>query len=152
MQPKNPSKMFLPQISPNLQKALEDEVLRLKTGVEERARQLALERVTVIPEDGMSAEEGAVALPSVQMSDLNLALDETLGKKTAAVPKISFFDLFPPFSCLCFLLCLIFGGFGMARSTSGFLDIAKIFAGALVGSTTSSGIGTIRSLRKARVS
>jgi hypothetical protein len=52
-----------------------------------------------------------------------------------------FFELFSPFTLICFALTLAFGGLGLSskdsKISSSFLDIAKIFAGALVGSTTS---------------
>ncbi len=142
-----------PEISPKLEAALGDEMVRLRKRVEARARQFALERAIALPAEETPVGEKAPPAPPVLLNDLTLALDETLGKRTVAAPKTSFFDLFPPFTCLCFLLCLIFGGFGMhnagARDT-GFLDIAKIFAGALVGSTTSTAISTIRSQRRSR--
>jgi hypothetical protein len=137
-------------LSSNLIKVLGDELAQLKIGVEKRAHQIASERAKASRKRG--APEGDRSLnTAVEMEDLTHALDESLGKKSAEVSTDRFWDLFPPFTVLCFVLCLIFGYFGIYNSdkNTGFLDIAKIFAGALVGSATSNRINTIRSNRRA---
>lgn len=141
----------IPDISANLNEVLEEELARIRATVETKARVLSLARADFDRADDDLDDESS-PVPAVQMEDLSRALQETLGKAGTVPPKAAFFDLFPPFSCLCFLMCLIFGGFGLFRTgdKGGFLDIAKIFAGALVGSTTSTVIGAARSRRATR--
>lgn len=82
-------------------------------------------------------DDHATELPLVDLEILAKAISEASEGKAAS---ISFFDLFPPFTLVCAVLCILFGSlglFGAASTTPGFLDIAKIFAGALVGSTAS---------------
>jgi hypothetical protein len=140
----------------------------------------------------------------VIFEDLSRALEEALGRKESLVEKAGwewFFDWFPPFTCLSFLLCLLFGILGFLVMTgfinspnvpnqstssavspasshvsfaieaekapkiyqssgqtgqapkdlkdlaSGFLDIAKIFAGAIVGSTAATAQKNLRSAK-----
>ncbi len=92
----------------------------------------------------------------VSLIDLTRAIDEILdGRLLHEEPQPKwyeqFFKYFPPFTCLCAILCLAFAALGLliptptdqniAKTTgnqiAGFLDIAKIFAGAIVGSTAS---------------
>ena len=136
-------------IPASLDIAVTDELAQLKKRVEERALELAQKRADDGISAGVAGQTGNVPVPVVQIGDISVALDEALGKRIPPEPKTSFFDLFPPFTCLCFLLCLIFGFFGLrsADKNNGFLDIAKIFAGALVGSTTTSMANVIRTKR-----
>lgn len=71
-----------------------------------------------------------------------------------------FFELFPPITIVCFILTIAFGGFGIyALNNSGsgiqngnsFIDIAKIFAGAIVGSTTSIAVKAYTNRRRRRM-
>jgi len=136
-------------LSPHLQGSLDEKIANLKDQIADRARGLALER-TKSQTGGKKQPDGAV-----DVSDLSQAIDEALCNNALPARRTTFFDLFSPFTCLCFLLCLTFGGFGLfARSgapgggaapTQGFLDIAKIFAGALAGSTVSAPLKSLKS-------
>jgi hypothetical protein len=124
---------------------LEERIASLRDHIAERARELARKR-TESQAGGKKPQDA-----NVEVSDLSQAIDEALCNGAVPARKPTFFDLFPPFSCLCFLLCLIFGGFGLfgekggsPATIQGFLDIAKIFAGALVGSTASVSLKSLK--------
>lgn len=74
---------------------------------------------------------------------------------SVASAKRTFLDYFPPVAILSAMLTMLFAILGLwailgapavkdALSGQGFLDIAKIFAGAIVGSATSAAANTIR--------
>ncbi|MGA2807049.1 MAG: hypothetical protein ABSE87_02890 [Terracidiphilus sp.] len=140
-------------LSPHLQGSLDEKIASLKDQISERARGLALERAK--SQTGAKKQQG----PAVDVSDLSQAIDEALCGDAAPARKPTFFDLFSPFTCLCFLLCVTFGGLGLfartgsgapsggAAPTQGFLDIAKIFAGALAGSTVSAPLKALKPKR-----
>lgn len=146
MATKSPS-LSLP-LSADLSAALDDELAKVRNEVINRSSAIAHDRATLsmVPSMGQSPI-GAVA---ISLQDVSAALDEATGRTIQVDPN--FFDYFPPFTCLCFVLCLLFGCLGLyalrgqtttgpesrlAQSASGYLDVAKIFAGAIVGSTTS---------------
>ncbi|MBX9298674.1 hypothetical protein [Chromobacterium piscinae] len=123
----------------------------LKQQIRDRAGEIARYR----------SEDDAAGV-QVDVGSLGLAVDELLqGRSVAERP--GFFDLFPPFTCVCALLCLAFAGFGLlfplfadsvagagkgSALVAGFLDIAKIFAGAIVGSTSSVVLAASRTRRQ----
>ncbi|MBA8735313.1 hypothetical protein [Chromobacterium violaceum] len=126
----------------NLEKTLDERMEALRRQIARRAAEIA----------GESGEP-------VGIDSLGLAMDETLhGRKTS---RPGFFELFPPFTCVCAALCLAFVAFGLlfplldpipgggksSELVVGFLDIAKIFAGAIVGSTSSVVIAASRARR-----
>ena len=141
-------------LSPSLAGSLEDEIQKLKRKIIDGACERAAQR-TAPPDDGQAATTGTVS-GGVTLQDLAAAIDEATGNRAlrATPPTFfeSFFERFPPFACICFILCLLFGGLGLmaagggklANSTSGFLDVAKIFAGALVGSTSTTALAAIK--------
>jgi len=140
-----------PGFSPHLQGSLDEKIASLKDQIAERARGLALERAKT--QAAGKKQQGS----AVDVSDLSQAIDEALCNGAAPAREATFFDLFSPFTCLCFLLCVTFGGLGLfaragtgasgggAAPTQGFLDIAKIFAGALAGSTVSAPLKSLKS-------
>jgi len=79
------------------------------------------------------------------------------GPKDKPTRAATFFSWFPPFTCVCAVLCLVFAILGLlggsnragvtANQASGFLDVAKIFAGAIVGSTTTTAVAQIKKRR-----
>ncbi len=128
-------------LSASLKASLDEHLAQLREQIAGRADEIA----------NADAGPGSGAPRPVDLSSLAKALDETVKGGQANVDgKLHFFELFPPFTCVCAVLCLAFATLGLmplfadpavaakaAASTSGFLDIAKIFAGAIVGSTTS---------------
>ncbi|AXE33824.1 hypothetical protein [Chromobacterium phragmitis] len=131
-----------PVFSVSLEKALDERMEALRRQVERRAEEIA-------------GEGGG----PVDVASLGLALDEALNGRQRW--RAGFFELFPPFTCVCAALCLAFAAFGLlfplldpipgegksSALVAGFLDIAKIFAGAIVGSTSSVVISAARSRR-----
>lgn len=132
-------------LSCNLKETLEEHLESIKKKIADRALDIASSKTP-----GESAK--SVEKPKVSISDLAQAIDEmTHAYPVQKEQKMQFFDLFPPFTCICAILCLAFAVLGLlpllitdeklvikaTTQTSGFLDIAKIFAGAIVGSTTS---------------
>jgi len=142
-------------LSPSLAASLDERLLQLKDQIAERAGEIA--NATVGP--------NATPLNPVDLSSLSMALDEaTKGRQNLSEEgKPRFFELFPPFTCVCAVLCLAFATLGLlpliaadpavaakaTASASGFLDIAKIFAGAIVGSTTSIALASSKAKRGA---
>ena len=138
-------------IASNLKGSLDDHLSALREQITARAEEIA--NAGPPSPDGM---KNPVDLPS-----LNQAILEIIkGHVPSAQVGLRFFDLFPPFTCVCAVLCLAFAALGLmplyadsqvvtkaGSSITGFLDIAKIFAGAIVGSTTSVALGSIRSRR-----
>ncbi|MCD4487248.1 hypothetical protein LQR31_22510 [Chromobacterium vaccinii] len=134
----------------SLEAALDDRLAMLRRQIRERAQEIS------------SAESGGdPTAAGMDISALGQAVDELLqGRSVAERP--GFFDLFPPFTCVCALLCLAFASFGLlfplfadsvagagkgSALVAGFLDIAKIFAGAIVGSTSSIVLSASRARR-----
>ncbi|MBT0571705.1 hypothetical protein KIK84_15370 [Curvibacter sp. CHRR-16] len=127
-------------IPPSLSTCLDDELNALRDQITARAAELA-------------------STTPVTLQNLNQAMDEVVrGAAGSATLKRSFLDYFPPFTLVCALLCLAFAVLGLvalhedpsgtsklAAASGGFLDIAKIFAGAIVGSTTSLALAGARS-------
>ena len=132
-----------PTMSQPLIDALEEHVENLKNQIQHRASDFAKSSTTQEDE-----------IPAVDISMLSKAINEVAkGQATPSEHKLHFFDLFPPFTCVCAVLCLAFAILGIlgpdtgriAAQSSGFLDIAKIFAGAIVGSTTSVALSSAKS-------
>lgn len=130
-------------LSPHFQSALNEQMSQMRAQIEEQAIQIARQ-----------ANTGSEAEAKVSLSDLAAALETvTTGGRPPATRVERFFDYFPPFTCICALLCIGFAWLGLSPLTkatgvdpkvaeklvltsTGFLDIAKIFAGAIVGSAT----------------
>lgn len=125
-------------LSANLGQALDERLAQLRIQITDRAEAIA-----------KSDADPLVAAPvTVDISCLAAAIDEvTHGRNFVPERKPRFFELFPPFTCVCAVLCVIFAALGLApvliqkasgltSSAQSFLDLAKIFAGAIVGSTS----------------
>lgn len=125
---------------------LKQEMGRLTEQIKSKACLLAQARVQsqAAHSTANDAEEKRIDDSQPNYQDIAEAFDETIGRREIPVAKTSFFDLFPPFTLLCFSLCIVFGAFGLfggkkdTNYNGGFLDISKIFAGAIVGSATTS--------------
>jgi len=144
-----------PELSKNLNASLDEHLAKLKGQIADRAYDLASAST-----DSSATSEGEAV--RVDFSSLAKAIDEvTKGQVTPLEHRTRFFDLFPPFTCVCAVLCLAFATLGLlplvatdptvaakvGGQASGFLDIAKIFAGAIVGSTTSIALSSARAKR-----
>lgn len=125
--------------SAHLNGSLDEQLTKLRIHIVDRSLALAQQRI--LSNSAAEAVEVENAPMEVSLEDVAEAFKEAIGRRSTPEPNSSFFDLFPPFTCLSFLLCLVFGALGLASKTKelapGFLDVAKIFAGALVGSTAS---------------
>jgi hypothetical protein len=146
-------------LSTSLTGSLDEQIQKLRGQIIERAYARAQSRAPMQPTAESSAETVAI---DVSLQDVSAAFDEAVGQSypqtDATVRTFSFFDIFSPFTCICFLLCIAFGGLGLsalktadpklATQASGFLDVAKIFAGALVGSTSSTALAAIKSRKR----
>lgn len=132
-----------------LSNALDEHLVRLRQSILDRAHELS--QATLTPAD--SADGNPDTSPTLQQ--LNQACSEViLGKITPTGHPI--FQYFPPFTIVCTFLCLSFAILGvwamsgtsapneLAKASGGFLDIAKIFAGAIVGSTASTVLASAR--------
>lgn len=118
-------------------------------------KDLIINRIEELSRD---ATEEDVLSKGLEHLHLSQAISEYApGKKVSIAPeKGRFFELFPPFTILCFLLAIIFAFFGIyalnnnskITGGNGFIDISKIFAGAIVGSTTSIVLGSMSSKSK----
>jgi hypothetical protein len=140
------------ELSTNLAGSLDEQLKKLRDQVVERSFALAQERLPLSLSE--SADDTHEVPVDISLEDVSEAFKLAVGRRFISEPKTTFFDLFPPFTCLCFLLCLVFGALGLFAQShdigskdgtslaAGFLDIAKIFAGALVGSTASTVLGT----------
>ena len=138
-------------LSPSLKASLDDHLARVRDQIADRADEIA----------NATSGPGESTQNSVDLSSLAKAIDEMIkGQQNPSEGKLRFFDLFPPFTCVCAVLCLAFATLGLlplfadqavaakaTASASGFLDIAKIFAGAIVGSTTSIALGSSKAKR-----
>jgi hypothetical protein len=111
-------------LSSNLKGSLDDQISNLRGQIADRAYELAQERTRPIP--GEVSEEDTPVVVSLQ--DVAQAIDESLGRRSIPPQKVSFFDLFPLSTCLCFLLCIAFGTLGLVKATGaqGFLDMPKV--------------------------
>jgi hypothetical protein len=141
-------------LSPPLISALDEHLSRIRQRIAERAIDLAAET--------QSPEGNEI---QVSLDDLTRAVSESVGSSAAgtrSAQSTRFFELFPPFTCICAALCVAFAilgllalggnlratpGADLAKVSSGFLDIAKIFAGAIVGSTAASIVNVTRNRR-----
>jgi hypothetical protein len=112
-------------LSANLDNVLVDHLALIKKQIIEKAQEIARPSAS-------SATEGESV--EVDVASLKNAIDDVIKGER----KNRFFDLFPPFTVVCFVLCLAFGFLGFFPKTAGggYLDVAKIFAGAIVGSTS----------------
>jgi hypothetical protein len=142
----------LPQ---GLKTSLEEMLSDFRRRISERACEIADQHsVSAAPTAAGGAEVESVR---VSLRDLSQAVDELVqGQLLGPGLLARFFDLFPPFTCICTVLCIAFAALGLIAmingtagkigpsTASGFLDIAKIFAGAIVGSTASIAIGAAR--------
>jgi hypothetical protein len=143
-------------LSPSLASSLDEQIQKLRGEIIERAYTHAESRE---PTRIAAATPAGSAVPiDVSLQDVSTAFDEAVGQSYQTGGITRFFDIFSPFTCICFLLCAVFGLFGylalkttdvrLAAQASGFLDIAKIFAGALVGATSSTALAAIKSRRR----
>ncbi len=116
-------------LSSKMDAALEERLAKLKVQIASRAQQIAGDQIQPDLED----------------------ISRAFGEATKGESKNGFFDLFSPFTLVCAVLCLAFGALSFVRSvqssSAAFLDIAKIFAGAIVGSTTTSALTRVRRAR-----
>jgi len=125
-------------LSAHLNQSLDERLAQLRIQITNRAEEIAKLNV--------DSPAGPV---TVDLSSLAVAIDEvTHGPFFVPERKPRFFELFPPFTCVCAVLCVIFAALGLApiiaptktgtlgTNTANFLDLAKIFAGAIVGSTS----------------
>ena len=129
VQPRSPK---LPQA---LSDALDEKLRNLRNDIALRADELANPDNSVTPK-------------AIDIEDVAAAIGDLVrGSGRFAPTRVErFFEIFSPFTCVCALLCLAFAWLGFySLSPSGsnlkqaaepFLDIAKIFAGAIVGSTS----------------
>lgn len=120
----------------------------VKVAIASRARELA---------SSASSADSAATEPPVSIVHLSQAIREYAPGEMLPAPysskpdKLGFLDYFPPFTLMCAGLAFAFGVFGiiaLARNGAvkdlggGFVDIAKVFAGAIVGSTSAIALGT----------
>jgi hypothetical protein len=141
-------------LSPVLVSALDEYLLRVRVQIADDAYAYSLARQSQAPEG--EASEGHV---QASLKDLSRAMDHFTGSDQPPLraSKVDrFFEFFPPFTCICALLSLAFavlglwalrGGDAKAAIAAGFLDIAKIFAGAIVGSSASKLISASKNRR-----
>ena len=146
------------ELSANLNASLDEHLAKLKKQIADRAYDLA--GASTDASEASEASEGE--MKCVDIPSLAKAIGEVT-KEQGNPPEhgTRFFDLFPPFTCVCAGLCLAFATLGLlplvatdpnvaskaGGQASGFLDIAKIFAGAIVGSTTSIALSSSRAKR-----
>lgn len=142
-------------LSPSLTGSLDEQIQKLRNQIIERAYVRAEGRDSIQTESPSTTS----GLVDVSLQDVSAAFDETIGQSDLQARRFSFFDIFSPFTVICFLLCIVFGWLGflalkpatdskLAAQASGFLDVAKIFAGALVGATSSTAIAAIKSRKR----
>ena len=135
--------------------ALDKQISQIRDQIEEQAIQIAQK------ESDPSTREVQVSL-----SHLTEAIDIVTAASAPSTTRLDrFFAYVPPFTLICFLLCVAFAWLGLsplAKATSvdpkvaeklvltssGFLDIAKIFAGAIVGSATTATAARIAKRRR----
>jgi hypothetical protein len=144
-------------LSTALESSLDEHLSGVRERITDRAYDLAAQ--TIRP-PGDSQENEKV---QVNLNNLSQATSEVIagqhGHKSSFL--VRFFEYFPPFTCVCAILCIAFAVLGLyalgsgvgsevAKATSSFLDIAKIFAGAIVGSTASNVINSTKSKHKSR--
>ncbi|HEY1767377.1 MAG TPA: hypothetical protein VGG26_06960 [Terracidiphilus sp.] len=144
-------------LSPGLTSSLDEQIQKLRGQIVERAYARAEERDAT---QASAASNAASVTIDVSLQDISAAFDEATGQSEVKERRISFFDIFTPFTCICLLLCGVFGFLGLlalrsdpklpglSAQASGFLDVAKIFAGALVGSTSSTALVAIKSRKR----
>ena len=148
------SKVDSSVLSANLGAVLDEHLEDMKSRIAERALEIANGRGNQVDEEISPAD----------LSSLNQAIEELVNGRfspNAIEQKFRLFDWFPPFTIVCAILCLSFATLGlfplltssenvakMGSVTSSFLDIAKIFAGAIVGSTSSVALKATRSRRE----
>jgi hypothetical protein len=144
-----------------LREPLNARLRQLQQQIERHTGEIAKERQKTKDKQNPSRSDSEEAV----LEDMTHALAEALGQRVPIAARTrwdKFFDWFPPFTCLSFVLCIAFGTLGFlamsgrmdssrqasSSSTgtpakdlqslaSGFLDVSKIFAGAIVGSTAS---------------
>jgi hypothetical protein len=133
------------EISKNLSDSLDERIAQIRTEILQRAQHIA----------AIAEESPSDSIP-ITIGSLASAIDQLVSGQ-APIPerRPNFFDYFPPFTCVCAILCVIFAVLGLApllstkvsglqNSAQGFLDLAKIFAGAIVGSTSSIALGSAK--------
>jgi hypothetical protein len=132
-------------LRPSLSKALNDS---LKEDLERLRDRIAVRALEISGPNKIST------------AAIGRAFDELTGSSRREMTRWEFFwTIFPPFTLVCVIMCGVFAYLGFnstgeasgprgAGSAAGFLDIAKIFAGAIVGSTSSAAIGAIKNKRK----
>ena len=118
-----------------LDKALEEHMAKVKKKILARANEIASQD----GEKDISVTHLATAINEYAPGSPGLFTEKTNCKRT-------FFDYFPPVAILSAVLAFSFAGLGLwallgqsnikELGSQGFLDIAKIFAGAIVGSAT----------------
>ena len=128
-----------PYLSANLLDCLNDHTAELKEKIVVRARTLAAQRT------GAGNNGSPITLPDLSQAISDVTCDRP---KVISIPTRAerLFAFLPPFTLVSAGLCAIFAVLGwlalhgnadskFAGSAAGFLDIAKIFAGAIVGSS-----------------
>ena len=134
-----PKRISPPANQANLETCLDEYLNQIKELIRQRAIDLTEPPLPV----------GSPGSPLFGFQELSQAIDEFAPGIPVQKEKRRWyavlFEYFPPFTLLCFLLAIIFGYLGFSawgRATgnsvaaAGFLDITKIFAGAIVGSTS----------------
>jgi len=140
-----PRRISPPASQDNLEACLDEYLNRIKECIRQRATELT----------EPSFPGNAQSHSSFGLQELTQAIDEFAPGVPVQIGREKWhnvlFQYFPPFTILCFLLAIIFGYLGFSAWSkdpnhsvgSGFLDIAKIFAGAIVGSTSATAISNL---------
>lgn len=145
-------------LSASLASSLDEHLSEVRAQIADRAYELASQSIS--PASNLDSTEKI----QIRLNNLSQATSEIIaGEASIKNSKLArFFEYFPPFTCVCTILCITFawlglsaldkgnGGTEVAKATGSFLDIAKIFAGAIVGSTAATAISAIKSRRQSR--
>lgn len=124
-------------INPSLLLMVDEHLQEVKAKILEKARDLS--RV----ENDTDTISPSQLLEAINCYAPGKCLDEIILVEKGFAQR--FFEWFPPLTVACCFLTIFFGWFGVYALSSGtgiqngnnFIDIAKIFAGAIVGSTSS---------------
>lgn len=143
-------------LSDELSRPLNARLKQLEDQIARYAARIAKERIRTKDKQQPSRSD----TDAVVLEDLSQAIAEALGQRESTACKSGldkFFEWFPPFTCLSFVLCVAFGTLGLVAMRNGsepskdmargFLDVAKIFAGAIVGSTASTVLKAAKSVK-----
>ena len=152
-----------PTLPPFLDEAISDHLARLRRTIVHRAEELALQDVRRSSWSDAPGTDDALEISPIQCLRAIEEIAPGTLDPSSATAKVNFWEAFlesvSPVTLICAILTIAFASFGLIIihkegkgdiNPTAYLDIAKIFAGAIVGSASAAMVHTAKRSRARR--